>query len=115
MLDACVFFLAEVFKVRTSAAVHVRRFDFFGHLNISVLAKRTETLVAEARGKENKNLAEKKLAAAAAFSLYSPTLRMMLLIAPGSWRALEACPASRFGLEIRLRLTALSAAIRSHW
>jgi hypothetical protein len=46
------------------------------------LAKRTETLVAEARGKENKNLAGKKLAAAAAFSLYSPTLRMMLLIAP---------------------------------
>jgi hypothetical protein len=27
MLDARVFFLAEVFKVRTSAAVHVRRFD----------------------------------------------------------------------------------------
>jgi hypothetical protein len=28
MLDARVFFLAEVFKVRTSAAVHARRFDF---------------------------------------------------------------------------------------
>jgi hypothetical protein len=65
------------------------------------LAKRKETLVAEARGKENKNLAGKKLAAAAVFSLYSPTLRMMSSIAPGSWWALEACPASRFGLEIR--------------
>jgi len=28
MLDARVFFLAAVFKVRTSAAVHARRFDF---------------------------------------------------------------------------------------
>jgi len=28
MLDARVFFLAAAFKVRTSAAVHVRRFDF---------------------------------------------------------------------------------------
>jgi hypothetical protein len=29
MLAARVFFLAEAFKVRTSAAVHARRFDFF--------------------------------------------------------------------------------------
>jgi hypothetical protein len=28
ILAAAVFFLAAVFKVRTSAAVHVRRFDF---------------------------------------------------------------------------------------
>jgi hypothetical protein len=28
MLDARVFFLAAAFKVRTSTAVHVRRFDF---------------------------------------------------------------------------------------
>jgi hypothetical protein len=28
MLDARVFFLAAAFNVRTSAAVHARRFDF---------------------------------------------------------------------------------------
>jgi hypothetical protein len=32
MLDARVFFLAAVFKVRTSAAVQVRRFDFLAIL-----------------------------------------------------------------------------------
>jgi hypothetical protein len=30
MLAARVFLLAAAFKVRTSAAVHSRRFDFFG-------------------------------------------------------------------------------------
>jgi hypothetical protein len=35
------------------------------------LAKRKETLVAEARGKENKNLAGKKLAAAAVLAIFA--------------------------------------------
>jgi hypothetical protein len=39
------------------------------------------------------------LAAAAVFSLYSPTLRMMSLIVPGSWWTLQACSASRFGQQ----------------
>jgi hypothetical protein len=35
------------------------------------LAKRKETLVAEARGKENKNLAGKKFAAAAVLAIFA--------------------------------------------
>jgi len=55
MLAARVFFLAAVFKVRTSAADHARRFDFVA-IEVSPVGERRRTLLSEPDGKENKNI-----------------------------------------------------------
>jgi hypothetical protein len=57
MLAARVFFLAPVFKVLTSAAVHARRLNFLAIArNLPVVKE--GPLVAEPHGKENKNRAD---------------------------------------------------------
>jgi hypothetical protein len=52
MLAACVFFLAPVFNIRTSAVDHVRRFDFLGINNLQV---RMKGFLADIKGEENRN------------------------------------------------------------
>jgi hypothetical protein len=68
MLAARVFFLAAVFKVRTSVAVHARRFDFLV-IEVSPVGQRKRTLVAEIKEKQNKKVT------AVALSFWSEEVR----------------------------------------
>jgi len=58
MLAACVFFLAPVFNIRTSAVDHARRLVFFGINNLQV---RMKGLVADGKGEENKNFKDTRI------------------------------------------------------
>jgi hypothetical protein len=73
MLAARVFFLAAVFKVRTSVAVHARRFDFLV-IEVSPVGQRKRPLVAEIKEKQNKKVT------AVALSFWSEEVRERWLI-----------------------------------